>query len=233
MDNLHNGTVRNQQTGEMHTFFMRKLQMEDLNEIERMQQEVIRAADEKNTLQPLTTEEFKFILDGNGLMIGVFADGRLIGFRALLIPPIDEEHLGFDIGLPEEDLSSMLYQEISAVLPVYRGNRLQRQMADAIMERIPELQRNFRYIACTVAPMNIPSMKDKFSQGMRIAALKEKYEGLLRYIFVKDLGMEGTESGESVMIPAENVTQQKSYLKSGYSGTALEYRDGWFIRFER
>ena len=212
---------------------MRRLEMDDLPETEQLQQEVIGEVEDKNALQPLTTEEFEFILTGNGLMIGAFAEERMVGFRALLIPEIDSEHLGYDVGLSEEDLPSVLYQEISAVLPAYRGNRLQQQMAQVIMEKIPELDREFRYIACTVAPMNIASMKDKFSQGMRIAALREKYKGLLRYIFVKDLTADDMDPAEEVTIPAENISQQRSFLKAGYSGTSLEYADGWFIRFEK
>ena len=34
----------------------------------------------------------------------------------------------------------------------------------------------------TVAPFNIPSLKDKFAQGMEVAALKEKYSGSMRYV---------------------------------------------------
>jgi hypothetical protein len=34
----------------------------------------------------------------------------------------------------------------------------------------------YDYVCCTIAPFNIPSLKDKFAQGIEIAALKEWWE---------------------------------------------------------
>lgn len=218
----------NQCTGEKQLFYIRPLAVTDLPIIEEMQQEVIHAVTVQNQLQPLTTEEFLFILNGRGLMVGVFIEERLIGFRALLIPPLDEEHLGRDFGLPDEELPSVLYQELSAVLPEYRGNRLQQQMARVVMEQVPALEGDFRYIACTVAPMNIPSMKDKFAQGMQIAALKKKYSDMLRYIFVKDLKQEQTEYIEQVPVRADDLERQRKLLADNYTGVSMTFGEGAF-----
>ena len=68
----------------------------------KLQHEVFEALENKAILQPLDEQELSFILQGNGIMIGVFVEGKLIAFRALLEPAIDEEHLGYDIGLSTE-----------------------------------------------------------------------------------------------------------------------------------
>ncbi|AQQ54958.1 hypothetical protein B0X71_02075 [Planococcus lenghuensis] len=220
--------IINQRTGESESFYIRCLAVADLPIIEEMQQEVIHAVTVQDQLQPLTTEEFLFILNGRGLMVGAFTEEKLIGFRALLIPPLDEEHLGRDFGLPDEELPRVLYQELSAVLPAYRGNRLQQQMARIVMEQVPNLEGDFRYIACTVAPMNIPSMKDKIAQGMHIAALKEKYSSMLRYIFVKDLEQEQVEYTGHIAVPAEDLERQQELLTDNYVGVGITPANGSF-----
>lgn len=52
-------------------------------ELTVLQQEVVDALPNKAILQPLDNEELSFILSGNGFMIGVFVEGKLIAFRAL------------------------------------------------------------------------------------------------------------------------------------------------------
>src|SRR5690625_4094941 len=105
----------------------------------------------------------------------------------MLKPELDEEHLGIDAGLSQEDLPQVIYSEITIVDPDYRGNGLQNYMGKLVMKEID--RDKFYYVCATVAPMNIPSIKDKFSLGFQIVALKEKYEGMLRYVFMRDLSV--------------------------------------------
>jgi hypothetical protein len=206
---------------------VRKLSAKDIGQVLALQDTVIDALDNKQILQPLAYEEFRYIAEGNGLMIGVFAEGKLIAFRALMIPPIDEEHLGLDIGLKKEELKDVIYQEISNVHPDYRGNGLQKKMAALIMEQLKEMGRSFQYVCCTVMPFNLPSLKDKFSQGMIIRALKEKYGGRLRYVFVKEIGAQREkEWSETRKLPMGDIKGQQDLLEQGWAGYKMEERDG-------
>lgn len=224
---LYEGTITNQALRKMQPMYMKRLYLEDLPVIEQVQKEVIDSLPEKAILQPLSTEEFLFILNERGLLIGAFVEDRLIGFRALLIPEIDEEHLGLDLGLPEEDLPHVIYQEISAVLPEYRGNRLQQKLAEVIMKELPNLEENFRYICCTVAPMNIPSLKDKFLQQMHIGALKEKYAGMERYILVKDLEQRTVRYENHTTAKLDDLERQRQLLAEGYVGIGFQLVKGF------
>ena len=224
---LYEGTITNQVLRKKQPFYMKRLYLEDLPAIERAQETVIKSLPEKAVLQPLSTEEFLFILNERGLLIGAYADDQLIGFRALLIPEIDEEHLGLDIGLPEEELSHVIYQEISVVLPEYRGNRLQQKLAEVIMKELPNLEEQFRYVCCTVAPMNIPSLKDKFSQEMHIAALKEKYAGMRRYILVKDLKNTALHYTDYTSVKPDDLAKQQQLLADGYVGIGFRLVNGF------
>ncbi|HDX9588675.1 TPA: GNAT family N-acetyltransferase [Bacillus pseudomycoides] len=229
MNILYEGTLK--QTEQL--FKVATLSPEHIEQILFVQDEVIEALENKENLQPLTVEEFKNILSGNGLMIGAFVGEQLIAFRALLVPPLDEDHLGLDIGLTGEELKRVIYQEVSNVHPTFQGNGLQKILAKVIMAQLKQSDHNYEYVCCTVAPFNIPSLKDKFAQGMEVAALKKKYSDRLRYVFVKEL--QGERQREWVNIEKllmSDIAGQKRLLGDGYRGYEIEEQDGeywvWF-----
>lgn len=208
-----------------------KLSLEQLQPIEALQRKVYGALDDPSILQPLSREELENILNGNGIMIGAFVADRLIAFRALLIPqPDEEEHLGVDIGA--EDLTKVIYQEISNVDPEYRGHGLQKTLGTIIMDQIDPAK--FDYICATVKPFNIASLKDKFSQGMVITALKYKYGGKLRYVFAKYLKEPKQFTSESVTVPMDNIELQQQLLKEGFFGVSMiQLADEWHVRYQK
>ena len=71
-----------------------------------------------------------------------------------------------------EQLDSVVYQEITNVLPNYRGFGLQKRLGAIVMELLDASP--YTHVCATVAPFNIASLKDKLSQGMVIGALKNK-----------------------------------------------------------
>lgn len=196
-----------------------------------LQYEVVEALPNKAILQPLDEGELSFILQGNGIMIGVFVEGKLIAFRALLEPAIDDEHLGYDIGLStEEELKKVLYQEISNVHPQFRGFGLQRTMADIIMQQIDTSK--FNIVCATVMPGNIASLKDKFSQGMHVAALKYKYGGKLRYVFMKELTEVHYNWTEEKFILMDDTEGQQKLLKEGFIGLSMKKTgENWLVQY--
>ncbi|QCJ41413.1 GNAT family N-acetyltransferase [Bacillus sp. S3] len=205
-------------------YIVQRLSIANLPKVLSIQEQVVANLEKKSNLQPLTPEEFQYILEGNGLMIGAFVSQELIAFRALLVPVVgDSEHLGLDIGLSEAELPSVIYQEISNVLPEYRGNGLQKTLAKVIMEELEQETHDFRYVCTTVAPFNIPSLKDKFAQGMQIAGLKEKYGGMLRYIFVKDLNEpQRTDYKETIEVSMNDISDQQEKLAQGWRGVRMK-----------
>ncbi|MEK4423845.1 GNAT family N-acetyltransferase [Solibacillus sp. FSL K6-1523] len=200
-------------------------------QLEVLQQEVVEALPDKAILQPLDEGELRNILQGNGLMIGVFAEGSLMAFRALLKPGMDEEHLGLDVGLTTyAQLQQVLYQEISNVHPQFRGYGLQRTMADIIMQQVDTNE--FSVICATVMPFNIASLKDKFSQGMHVAALKYKYGGKLRYVFAKFLNEEIRNFASETELSMADTEGQQKLLKEGYIGISMRQNESeWFVKY--
>ncbi|WP_025786263.1 hypothetical protein [Sporosarcina sp. D27] len=210
-----------------------KLTKRDLPEIIQLQTKVIEHLSVKTFLQPLTDEEFEYILDGNGLLVGVRAEGNLIAFRALMDPGEDPEHLGEDAGIPKEQWSSVLYSEITNVHPEFQGNGLQRQLGKIVMEDVDTDQ--YKYVCATVAPFNIASIKDKFELGMHIAALSVKYETLTRYIMMKNLVDDvSVVNGDSIEVGMGETAKQQELLEAGWIGTSIhEYDEGFVVIYKK
>ncbi|KXH87064.1 hypothetical protein [Sporosarcina sp. HYO08] len=213
---------------------IRRLAPEQLKEIMALQEKVIAALTTNAILQPLSEEEFLHILQGNGQMIGAYDGNRLIAFRAMLDPGNDKEHLGIDAGLTADELSLVLYSEISNVDPAYRGNGLQQLLGKIIFGEVDP--NRYRYICTTVAPYNIASLKDKFAQGMQIVSLKMKYGGKLRYILMKDLMHSSSKKGdqESHLLPMGDTEGQQRLLEDGWFGVAIEQQHGeWIVHYKK
>lgn len=210
---------------------IRSLALDDLETIMALQEKVIASLTINSFLQPLSEEEFRFILEGHGTMIGAFHGSRLIAFRAMLEPEIDEQHLGKDAGLLESELPSVLYSEVTNVDPDYRGNSLQRILGELLMQNIDKSRH--RYVFATVAPFNIASLKDKFALGMHIVSLEKKYGNLMRYTLMKDLQADGETGTLSLTADMSDFMKQQSLLEDGWIGVGLEEDDStWKVKYQ-
>ncbi|QUG39986.1 GNAT family N-acetyltransferase [Psychrobacillus sp. INOP01] len=211
-------------------YVVHELTLEHLDSILRLQHIVLRSMEDENFLSPLTIEEFEDSIAHN-LMIGAFVDNELIAFRALALPPIDDHHLGYDIGLSPEQLEKVVYQEITNVHPDYRGFGLQKKLGVIVMELLDASP--YTHVCATVAPFNIASLKDKLSQGMVIGALKKKYGGMLRYVFYKKIHVDRISEDKLLEIPMDAIEKQQQLIADGWIATAiLQKENNWYVVFE-
>ena len=230
---IFQGEVDHQPTQRVTHVTARKLVGDDYYIISKLQQEIVNDLSDKETFQPLTEDELRYILEGSGLNIGVFTGDDLIAYRSLLYPGDNYENLGRDIDLPYEEQMKVVHQEISLVHKDYRGNGLQQTLAKVIMQQLKSSSTYFTHLCCTVSPLNIPSLKDKFNQQMVIVDVKEKYEGYLRYIFYKHLNHDMTvDLNTYVYISIDKPNRQKDFLESGYVGLGLnQTAEGTWVVF--
>lgn len=209
---------------------IRELTLESVEDILRIQEVVLETIANNNFLSPLTKEEYEHSI-ANHLMVGAFVEDKLIAFRALVVPEIDEHHLGYDIGLRTEQLHNVVYQEITNVHPDYRGFGLQKKLGTIIMELLDTSR--YTYVCATVAPFNIASLKDKLSQGMVIGALKKKYGEMLRYVFYKKLHVVRKAGNEVVEVRMDDIEKQQHLLAEGWIGTSILQKDDvWYVTYE-
>lgn len=224
---IYNGILGNR------PFEVKVLNPNDLSKLLALQKVVYDSLPNKDILQPLSDDEFLYILEGQGLLIGAFVAEELIAFRAVLEPELDAEHLGYAIGLVNDsDLQRVLYQEISIVHPEFRGHGLQKTLAAIIMQQIDTA--NYDYIAATVMPYNIASLKDKFSQGFYIAGLKYAYGAKLRYVFAGDLHNDPMFSEEKITLSMGDAEAQQKLLKKGFVGVSMKpVGEDWVIEYQK
>ncbi|MFJ8065872.1 GNAT family N-acetyltransferase [Psychrobacillus sp. NPDC096426] len=211
-------------------YVVRLLKKDSVEDILRLQDIVLGTLINNDFLSPLTGEEYEDAISKN-LMVGVFVEGKLIAFRALAIPEIDEYHLGYDIGLETEQLKKVVYQEITNVHPDYRGFGLQKKLGTIVMELLDASP--YTHVCATVAPFNIASLKDKLSQGLVIGALKNKYADMLRYVFYKKLHEDREAGSEVLEINMADTEKQQQLLANGWIGTSiLQKDDEWYVTYE-
>ncbi|BDH60070.1 hypothetical protein MTP04_02000 [Lysinibacillus sp. PLM2] len=227
-----NQIIHEEYLGETH-YKVFVLSKAEIPEVLSLQEVVYEALPNKEILQPLSEEEFSYIVSGNGLLIGAYVDERLIAFRAVVVPQIDEEHLGYDLGLTEEsELKRIMYQEISNVHPDYRGYGLQKTLAKVIMQQIDKSQ--FDYLCTTVMPYNIPSLKDKFSQGFYIISVKYIYGGKLRYVFALNLQKKIQFEKETKEVSMGDIKGQQQLLKDGFVGVLMKPKEAdWVVEYRK
>jgi len=216
-------------------FSFKRLTTDDLDTILHVQEIVVDSLEDPSILAALTPEEYTYLLNDHGEMVGAFDQDKLIAIRAVLEPPIDEEHLGFDFGLSGDELEHILYQEISMVLPSYRGHGLQQQLAKHIMNIVEQSSKAYTHICATVAPTNIPSLKDKFKQGMHTVMLKKTYGDKWRYTFAKPMIETWKfDDSHSKTVPLHDVHEHQRLLDEGWYGVQLVPKDeSYMITYQR
>lgn len=125
-------------------------------------------------------------------------DGKGVGYKAVdtekdalagifiaLIPDKMELNLGYDAGLSEEECKKVAVMDTAAVLPEYRGQKLQYRLMQAAEADLREL--GFKYLTGTIHPNNQYSLHNAMIQGYKVVNTKEKYGGFLRHIVLKNL----------------------------------------------
>ncbi|WP_172675250.1 hypothetical protein [Virgibacillus halodenitrificans] len=69
-------------------------------------------------------------------------------------------------------------------------------------------------------------MKDKLALGMKIIALKEKYNGKLRYVLFRDFkAKRDTPAMQSKTVGMAQTKLQQQLLQEGYRGISIQASD--------
>lgn len=98
---------------------------------------------------------------------------------------MQEDNLGRDIDLDEDKLKQGVHMDSAVVLPEYRGMALQSKMLKYAEEYIDK--NKCKYFIATVSPENPASYKSLEKNGYQLMVTKEKYGGLMRRIYLKEV----------------------------------------------
>lgn len=214
--------VRRQDTAENNPCQIAWLEERHFSQVKTLQDDILATLPRQDLYFPLTPAEIGNILAGQaGQAVGAFVDGQLIGFAAVYFPRENTDNLGRDIGLPAPELRQVVHLEACFVHPAYRGNRLGTKLGRLLLEEVAA-KREYRHLCSTVMPANIPSIIEKFTQQMKIVALKPKYNNSWRYLFYRDLWtVAPQEAGETIPVPSLDLSRQLTLLAQGYQGTGF------------
>ena len=122
--------------------------------------------------------------DGFGV-VACDEDGEIVGILLCTLPGRADNNLGRDIHLEEVELDRVVHVESAAVLPECSGNHLMERLMVYAQKLIDD--EKYRYLLATVSPDNPASFKTLEKCGFKAVMTKEKYGGLLRRIYWKQL----------------------------------------------
>ena len=112
-------------------------------------------------------------------------NGEIVGSFVCRFPGKDTSNLGKDIGMDEDKQLMVVHMESVVVLPEYRGHHLFLKMLLFAENYIDK--NKYKYLMATVSPKNPASYLTFERAGYRLVITKEKYGGLLRNIYLKEI----------------------------------------------
>lgn len=161
---------------------------ESLEEAVRLVRNTAEKMKEKSWFVAESLEEFDRWMRKNQGWLYVARDrssGQLAGMFFVVLPGMEEENLGYDIGMQGRQLYECAIMDTVVVLPEYRGMHLQYEMMQTAERKLHK--EGYRYLLCTVHPENKFSRENVKRQGYKKILTKEKYGGFLRDIWMKEL----------------------------------------------
>jgi hypothetical protein len=192
----------------------------------QLQEVIVQNLARPDLLHSFSHDFMKRHMGPQGIVLGVFVENCLVAFRNLYFPdPWDAEwNLGLDLGLPKKELVKVANLQMVCVHPRFRGNSLALKMNRLSLGLLRE-RGIHHHICATVSPYNIWNIPVLLASGFRVARLKNKYGGKVRYIVHQDLRQPlNFDDNSTVNVRLDNLDAQQKWLESGYYGVALNKR---------
>lgn len=160
--------------------------IEDAENIHAVMQKVHDGMENKSLYVCDDIEYVKNHIDKDGFALKACdADGKIAGCFIARFPDLALDNLGRDIGLPDNELCKVVHMESAVVLPEYRGRGIQGKLIQYAEKTVDS--KKFKYLMSTVSPDNPASFKTMEKAGYVCVLTKEKYNGLMRRIYLKNI----------------------------------------------
>lgn len=215
------------------SFEMEFLDESSLQEMIELQDLILGHLPDPEIFFPHDKDYFHRIFQHDRSVLGVKAEDRLAAYSIIRIPGHEDDNLGRDINLVEDELGRVAHLQATVVHPAFRGNGLQRKMAATHLGVIRDL--GFQHVCCTVSPKNPASLANIIGNGLVIKDLRPKFGGWWRYIMYanlswpKDLCQRLEKSKKAIM--GTDLPGQRALLKDGFVGFKTEMQPNGFAVF--
>jgi len=163
---------------------------EDVKEIKKIMDKAMENLSDKDWYAPDDEAFLERHIDEEGYTLKYVIENenicRIAGFLVVRHPKLAEDNLGrYLAGWDEELLMLVAHMESAAVLPKFRGQRIQQKLL-AYAEEI-EKKHGMKYLMGTVHPENVYSLRNLEREGYVCLLETKKYGGLRRKIVEKEL----------------------------------------------
>jgi GNAT superfamily N-acetyltransferase len=227
------GRIEKRKMGKPHEevgYQMKFLDVDSIDDLIKLQEIMVQALPDKEIFRPTTTEEFRDLLALQRSVIGVLTEDGLIAYNIVCFPGKNGDNFGADIGLAPEELEKVAHLKAVVVHPAYRGNQLQRRLAENHQEVLRDL--GYCHVCSTVSPRNAISLQNHFANGFVIKGLKVKYGDRLRYIMYKNIFRAFVHGPEVTEIESADTEGQKMLIDRGFAGFKIQIKnDGWWVMY--
>ncbi|MGE5328350.1 MAG: GNAT family N-acetyltransferase [Deltaproteobacteria bacterium] len=195
--------------------FVDKAYLQDVIELEQF---VLDKLLDKDLFAPAPNGSYEEILNGRGILMGVFINDRLIGMSSVYYPDDDDDNIGKDVGLKNEEIYKVVYLCNAVIHPDFRGQGLINKLFSYLLDEVKN-EGKWRYIIATASPRNYASIKNILSAGLKIIMVKVKFANYIRFIFYNDLENPiSINQSSKIEVLNWDVEKQKELLEKGYVG---------------
>jgi GNAT superfamily N-acetyltransferase len=227
------GRMERRKMGQSHEevgYQMKFLDENDIDDVIKLQKIMAQALPDKEIFRLTTPEEFRDLLALHRSVIGVLTEDGLAAYNIVSFPGKDCDNFGADIGLAQGELEKVAHLKAVVVHPAYRGNQLQRRLAEIHLGVLRDL--GYCHVCSTVSPKNAISIQNHCANGFVIKGLKVKYGDRLRYIMYKNIFRTFVPGSETVGIDSTDTDGQKELIDLGFAGFDIQVRnDGWQVLY--
>ncbi len=179
--------VQNGNSNKKMVGIVEKATLDNITEIIDFENSILRVLPNPHLFQGHDSETLKEeLLAGDDIILVRHTERKNIMSMLVFTHPRDCEHnLALDSNLENEDIMKTAVVNVIAVHPDYRGMGIQRyllKLADKLAKDC-----GAKFLAATVSPENVHSLKNLLNKGYEIKNEKLKYGGKNRYIMLKVL----------------------------------------------
>jgi ribosomal protein S18 acetylase RimI-like enzyme len=227
------GRIEKRKIGLPHedvAYQMKFLDINSIDDVIKLQEIMAQALPNKEIFRLTNPEEFRDLLALQRSVIGVIIDDGLIAYNVVSFPGKDGDNFGADIGIALAELGKVAHLKAVVVHPDYRGNQLQRRLAEIHQEVIRDL--GYCHVCSTVSPKNAISIQNHFASGFVIKGLLVKYGDRLRYIMYKNTLRTFVPGPDVVGVDSTDTDGQKMLIDRGFAGFRIQMKnDGWQVMY--
>lgn len=202
-----------------------------LDDVMKLQDLIYSKLQDKEIFATDTKADYLKDMEQGGFVLGVYVDKKLVSYRYVSFPGLNDKNLGLDLGMDTNALLHSANLETTVVHPDFRGNKLQKLTLDHAVEMIKD--KGYYHLFSTVSPKNIFSLANVMSAELKVKALKRKYgtmpdnrDGKWRFILHRDLTQEVcSDYSKIITLSLTDFNSQVKALKGGYIGHQVNQLD--------